>query len=145
MPNDIGFFSYLRQAGNVKLHEPKSISPELYEQLKSAKKMIKGYIKGSDLKVDIYDSTTVPKDKFVYMRSPKSIYVEVTDLLKNKVETNEFWEQDSSGEHILRRIFRFIDKANGVEEEPMAKFIRSARTKYQWNKTKTLKENNLYL
>ena len=140
MTNNIGLFDYLRQAGSVKLHERKSVSPEMYDQLKSAQKMIKRYIKGTDLKVDIYDSTTVPEEKFVYWRGPKSVYVEVTDLLKGDVKADEFWENDKSGEHILRRIFRFIDKANGVQKEPIDEFVSKSRTKYNWFSSRVMRQ-----
>ncbi|MCR5265238.1 MAG: hypothetical protein K6E29_01425 [Cyanobacteria bacterium RUI128] len=106
----------MKQAGSVKLHEQNAISDDLYNQLKSAQKMIKSHIKGSDLRVDIYDATNAPKDKFVYMREPGSVYIEVTDLLKGETQADEFWEKSRSNEPLLRRIFKFIDKATGYEE-----------------------------
>ena len=126
----IGLFSYLRQAGSVKLHEQNEVSNEMYSQLKSAQQMIKSYVKGSDSRVDIYDSTTVPKDKFVYMRSPNSIYVEVKDLLRDKVSQGEFWNKGKNGEPILRQIFKFVEKSSGVEESTLDKMKYFTKMKY---------------
>ncbi len=124
--NKIGLFDYIRQAGKVNLHEQGTLSNSRYEELKSAQKMIKSFIKNSDCRVDIYDAQTVPADKFVYTKRPDSVYVEMTDLLCNKTKSEEFY--DKPGESFIRQIFKFIDKASGVEE-PIEKMKSLQRTK----------------
>ncbi len=125
---NIGLFSYMRQAGKVKLHEQGQLSNGRYDELKSAQKMIKNYLKDADCKVDIYDAQTVPADKFVYTQKKDSVFIEVTDLLHNKVESEEFC--DKPDEPFLRQIFKFIDKIYGVDEEPIERMKSIQRSKY---------------
>lgn len=125
----LGLFDYMKQAGNVNLHEQGKLSNKRYEELKSAQKMIKNFVKGTDYRVDIYDAQTVPADKFVYTQKSDSVFVEVTNLLNDKVKSEEF--TDKPGEPFLRQIFKFIDKSYGYEEEPIDRMKRSSLIKYK--------------
>ena len=125
----IGLFDYLRQAGNVYLHGQNTLSNTRYDELKSAQKMIKNYLKNTNLKVDIYDGNAVPKDKFVYAKAPDCVFIEVTDLLSDKVRSAEFFDQVHK-EPVLRRIFQFVEKANGLEETQLKRMIDCTRIKY---------------
>ena len=123
----LGLFDYFRQSGNVYLHEQNTLSNTRYEELKSARAMIKNYLKDSNLKVDIYDGNSVPKDKFVYAKVPDCVFVEVTDLISDKVRTEEFFDQ-AHKEPVLRRIFRFVEKSYG-DEPRLEKMIQATRKK----------------
>lgn len=128
----VGLWYYMKNAGSVKLHEQGTLSDKRYNELKSAQKMIKSAIKGSDLQVDIYDINSVPKDKFVYCKNPDGVYVEVKDLLKDTVKSEEFVDRRKYTEPFLRRIFRFIDEASGVEESPIEDFKKLSIRRYNY-------------
>ena len=85
----LGLFDYMKQAGKVNLHEQGKLSNKRYEELKSAQKMIKNFVKDTDYRVDIYDAQTVPADKFVYTQKSDSVFVEVTNLLNDKVKSED--------------------------------------------------------
>ena len=128
---EIGLFSYLRQAGSVKLHGQQGFSDELYEQLKGAQRMIKNYIKGTNLRVDIYEGSTVPAEKFVYWRSPECVYVEIKDLLNDTVEQQEFWNRKGGKEPLIKQIYSFVDRASGVEKPHIEEVKEMAKLRYR--------------
>ena len=124
----LGLIDFYRQSGNVYLHGQNTLSDERYEELKSARKMLKRYLEDSNLKVDIYDGNTVPQDKFVYAKVPDCVFVEVTDLLSDKVKSEEFFDQ-AHKEPVIRRIFSFVEKNYG-DESPLNRMIQATRIKY---------------
>ena len=125
----LGLIDYMRQCGTVQLHDQNTLSDKRYEELKSAQRMIKSAIKGSDLRVDLYDGNSVPKGKFVYSKVPDCVFVEVTDLLKDKVYPEEFIDR-AGKEPVLRQIFKFIDKVCLNEESPIEHMKKMTRIKY---------------
>ena len=125
----LGLIDFWRQTGTVNLHEQNTLSNSRYEELKSARKMIEKAIQDSSLKVDIYDGNCAPKDKFVYAQVPDCVFVEVTDLLSDKVKSEEFFDQ-SNKEPVLRRLFRFIDKVTNVEEPPIERMKKMTMIRY---------------
>ena len=126
----LGLFDYLRQVGTVHLHKQGTLSDARYEELKSAQKMIRNFIKDTDCRVDIYDAQSVPADKFVYTRRPDSVYIEVNNLLNDKIEYEEF--VDKAGEPMLKRIFKFIDKSFG-KEPPVEELRSTTIAKLRWH------------
>lgn len=137
----LGLFDYMRQVGTVKVHGQGTLSNVRYNELKSAQKMIKNYIKDSNARVDIYDAQSVPADKFVYVKQPDSVYVEYTDLLHDKTKTGEFMDRNG-GEPVLRQIFKFIEKADGAIETPIDKMKETTLVKLH-NYTKKMKMNTI--
>ena len=147
--SSIGFFDYLKQAGSVHLHEQNTLSDGLYSQLEGAKSTIKNAIKDTNLRVDIWDGSAAPEDKFVYWREPHSdcVYVEVKDLLNDTVESNEFWKKDRKGDFSVRRLYEFIDKSLGIERSPIEEMQHTTRRKYfnYLNNCKNkIVDNNIY-
>ena len=125
----IGLIDYMRQSGTVNLHGQNTFSDKRYNELQSAGKMIKNYLKGSDLKVDMYDINSVPEDKFVYFKVPDGVYVEVTNLLDDVVYPQEFIDRHDK-EPVIRQIFRFIEKINTADVSPIDRMMSITRARY---------------
>lgn len=121
----------LTQAGSVKLHPQGTLSNQRYDELKSAQKMLKNYMKGSDKRIDIYDALSVPKDKFVYTKQKDSVFIEVTDLIDGTTNTAEFCDKEGK-EPVLRQIFNFISKnENPFRKSPLEEMIDVTKRKYE--------------
>ncbi len=120
----------LTESGKVKLHPQGQLSVQRYDELKGARKMIKNYLRNSSLRVDIYDAQSVPKDKFVYTKQKDSVFIEITDLLNNKTQTKEFFDQKGE-EPLLRQIFKFVEKTESpYAESSWEKMINKTLRKY---------------